>query len=82
MIIMFNKTTELTIITRFKNEDNLKVERLIASWKEPNTVPIIKIIDDTTVEFSFIISKSKCIMKGFEKDLNLLTFVGIEAKIK
>lgn len=79
---MFNKTTELTIITRFKNEDNFKIERLIATWKEPNTVPIVKAIDSSIVEISFIIPKSKCIIKGFKKDLNLLTFVGIEAKIK
>lgn len=77
---MFKKKLELTIVTRFKNEDILKVERLISTYREPNTMVSETVINKEQVEITFVTAKS-CI-KGFKKDLNLLTFVGIEAEIK
>lgn len=77
---MFNKKMEITIVTRFKNEDNFKIERLADTWKVPTSVVESKGFDNGSVEIKVVINKSH--LEKFKKDLNLLTFVGIEATIK
>lgn len=77
---MFNKKVELTILTRFKNEDNFKIERLISTWKEPCTLVSVNAINNEDLEITFTTTKS-CI-KEFKRNLNLLNFIGIEGSIK
>lgn len=77
---MFNKSINVTIMTRTKNEDNFKIERLISTWKKPATTPEIKCNNNNEIEIRFVLDKS--VVKKFEKDLQLLNFIGIEGKME
>lgn len=72
---MFKKIKVMTLVTRFKNEDNLKITKLVNTWKKPGSEVTTKIIDEETVWITMEFDMS-C-YKAFRKDLSLLTFVGI-----
>lgn len=78
---MFNKDVEITIMTKFENKDNFRIERLCESFKNSGTKLIINgLADKENVEIKFITSKS-CVKK-LKEYLNVLNFVGIEGKME
>jgi hypothetical protein len=77
---MFNKNIEITVITRFKNEDHFKIAKLAETYKESEEPVMINGIDNEVVEVKFVTRKG-C-LKKFKEHLNLLTFVGIKAEMK
>ena len=77
---MFNKNVEVTIVTRFKNEDNFKITRLADTYKQSGTTVEVYGVNDEVVEVRFTTLKS-CV-KSLKENLKLLTFVGIEGKME
>jgi len=75
---MFNK--ELKVITRLLNEDHLKVEKLVDTFKKSGTTIRMWPIGDGTVEIKFVSKKS--IVNELEHDLRVLNLVGIEGRIE
>ena len=77
---MFNKNREITIMTRFENEDHFKITKFAGTWLKPGEAIEVNALNDEVVEIKFITSKS-CVKK-IEEQLNLLKFVGIKAEMK
>lgn len=78
---MFNKDVEITIMTKFENEDNFKIERLCETFKKPGTILVVTgLADKENVEVKFITSKA-CVKK-LKEYLNVLNFVGIEGRME
>ena len=75
---MFKKLEKITILTRMKNEDHFKINRLVHTWKEPSTVvEIFSEANNDLIKVDFMLPKS--MFSKFKKDLDLLTYVGIYA---
>lgn len=71
---------QIIVLTRLRNEDNLKVTRLIDTYTKSGTIIDILGIGDGTVKITFLMKRT--LIKKFKKDINLLNYVGIIAKIE
>ena len=71
---------KIKVMTRLENEDNLKVARLVDTYTKSGTIMEVRsFADNDTIIIEFTIKKS--LIKKFERDLNLINYLGIKGKI-
>ena len=75
---MFNKKVNVTVETRFKNNDHFKVQRVLGSAQEHGTAMGLKVISDEKIEVS--VTTRKGCLKELNRHLEFLNNIGIVAK--
>lgn len=75
---MFNKKVNVTVETRYKNNDHFKVQRVLGSFQEHGTAMGISMINDEKIEVS--VTTRKGCLKELNRKLEFLNNIGIVAK--
>ena len=75
---MFNNKVNVTVETRYKNEDHFKVQRVLGSYQKHGTAMGVSMINDEKIEVSVVTTKGR--IKALNRELERLNNLGIVAK--
>lgn len=75
---MFNNKVNVTVETRYKNEDHFKIQRVLGSFQAHGTAMGLSMISEGKLEVS-ITTRKGCI-KELTRQLEYLNNIGIVAK--